>query len=255
MFGSRLYGAVSTIRLISPNATGKVRQGRPGQRPDTPFFDPPSSTDDQERLNFKLTERIRDAERIMALTGPDELKKWKGIRGLLKKMRNEFPYLIDDSTWLELRFEKTVGGVTDKARGFLNFSQFIEVKDSAATIDKHHQYIVTQGWRVVSGDNERETLRAEDLLLMLYTALRYELEDHENFESYFVDDDESEEPAANVIPMPHFGFENGEREQERWETAYKVLTNEGFIRRNEVGCNNWVYICCGEKTPPKGPIN
>lgn len=190
----------------------------------------------------------------MALTGQDEAKKWKGIRGLLKKMRNELPYLINDGTWLELSIEETVGGVTEESLGFLNYSQFIEIKDSKATIDKHHQYIAAQGLRVGSGDNERETLRAEDMLLMLYTALRYELEDHENFESYFVDDDESEEPAANVIPMPHFGFENGEREQERWETAYKVLTNEGFIRRNEVGCNNWVYICCGEKTPPKGPI-
>lgn len=254
MFGSSQYGVVSTIRFISPHATDKDRQGRPGQRPDTLFFEAPSSPDDQKRLIFKLKERIKDAERIMALTGQDEAKKWKGIRGLLKKMRNELPYLINDGTWLELSIEETVGGVTEESLGFLNYSQFIEIKDSKATIDKHHQYIAAQGLRVGSGDNERETLRAEDMLLMLYTALRYELEDHENFEAYFVDNDESEEPAENVVLMPHFGMENSERAQKRWEAAYEALANEGYLRRNEVDYHGWVYICCGQQTPPDGPI-
>lgn len=223
-------------------------------RPDTPYFTAPLP-DEEKRLIFKLKELIDDAQPIMTMEGSDEPKKWRGIKGLMKRMQNVFPYLITADTCIELCFEDTIGSMTYEMQGPLSYRLFIEALNSKETMDKHHEYIATHYNPIGSGDNQRATLRAEDMLLMLYSALRYELERHEERKALFVDeDDEAQAPAENVVRMPHFGMENSERAQQRWEAAYEWLADRKWLWRSEVDYHGWVYACCGQQKAPDGPI-
>ena len=242
-----------TFSIISPHTSDKARPGRPAQRPDVPYVDVPSP-DEEKRLIFKLKERLDDASRIMELEGRDEAKKWRGIKGLMKRMQHELPYLINDDTCLELCFEDKIGGVTYEMLGPLSYSQFVEALESEATMDKHHEYIAGHYGPIGSGDRQRKVMRAEEMLLMLYSALRYELEHHEGFEALFEDDDAAETTADNVVRMPHFGMENSERAQQRWEAAYEWLADRKWLWRSEVDYHGWVYACCGQQKAPDGPI-
>ena len=190
----------------------------------------------------------------MAMEGSDERKKWRGIKGLMKRMRHELPYLINDETCLELCFEDKIGSMTYEMLGPLSYSQLIEALDSKETMDKHHEYIVSHYGPIGSGDRQRAALRAEEMLLMLYSALRYELERHEGYEALFEDDEAEETPADNVVRMPHFGMENSERAQQRWEAAYEWLADRKWLWRSEVDYHGWVYACCGQQKAPEGPI-
>lgn len=241
------------VSLISPHTAGTSGQGRPGQRPDAPYLAPPSP-DEEKRLNFRLKELLDYASRIMGLDDKDERRKWQGIKGLMKKMQAQLPYLISADTCLELCFEETIGGETCETLGPLSYSQFVEAIASKETMDQHHQYIADHYEPIGSGDQQRETLRAEDKLLMLFSALRYELEHHEGFNALFVDSDEAEPAADNVVRMPHFGMENSERAQQRWEAAYEWLADRKWLWRSEVDYHGWVYACCGQQKAPEGPI-
>lgn len=252
MFGSRLYGKVYTFSIISPNATDKARQGRLRQRHDGPYVTPPSP-DEEKRLNFRLKELLDYAARIMALDDKDGSRKWRGIEGLMKRMQHDFPYLIDEGTSLYLCYEDTIHGLTTEHEGPLSYSLFIDALGSKDKLDHYLNYVLSQGEAVGSGDQQRPLLRAEVMLLMLYSALGLELKHRDEFDSFF-DDDSTEAPADNVVPMPHFGMENSIRAQQRWETAYEWLANNGYLRRNEVDFHGWVYTCCGQQKAPDGPI-
>lgn len=241
-----------SISVISPQTTDLHRHQRPGQRRDAPYLDAPQP-DEEKRLNFKLKELIDYAGRIMELTDKDEHRKWKGIEGLMKRMQADFPYLINADTCLELCFEDTLFGEPYEYQGPLSYSQFVEALGSRELMESHHAYIASHYGPIGNADNRRETLRAEDKLLMLYSALRYELEHHEGYLALF-DDDAPQKPAAQVVPMPHFGMENSERAQKHWEAVYEWLANANYIRRNEVDYHGWVYACCGQQLPPGGPI-
>lgn len=211
------------------------------------------SPDEEKRLNFKLKELLDYAIRIMELTDRDEPRKWQGIKGLMKRMQNDLPYLITADTCLELCFEDTLYGETYEYQGPLSYSQFIEALGSKDKMKHYHEYIVSHYEPIGKADNKRETLHAEDKLLMLYSALRYELEHHEGYNALFVDD-ESQEPAENVVLMPHFGMENSENAQKRWAAAYEWLADRKWLWRAEVDYHEWVYACCGQQKAHEGPI-
>lgn len=252
MFGSRLYGKVYTFSIISPNATDKARQGRLRQRHDGSYVTPPSP-DEEKRLNFRLKELLDYAARIMALDDKDESRKWRGIEGLMKRMQHDFPYLIDEGTSLALCYEDTIHGLTTEHEGPLSYSLFIDALGSKDKLDHYLNYVLSQGEAVGSGDQQRPLLRAEVMLLMLYSALDLELKHRDEFDSFF-EDDNPEAPADNVVRLPHFGMENSERAQQQWEAAYEWLADRKWLWRNEVDYHGWVYACCGQQKPPDGPI-
>lgn len=238
--------------IISPNAADKARQGRPGHRPNAPYVAVPLPSE-EKRLNFKLKELLEDTHRVMMMEGGDEPKKWQGVEGLMQRMQNELPYLINADTRLELCFKDKIGDETYEMQGPLSYSQFVEALKSTDTMNKHHEYIASQHVTVGNSDHRRATLRAENMLLMLYSALRYELERHEDYMALF-DDDAAEAPADNVVRMPHFGMESSKRAQERWESAYQWLATQGYIKREEINIYGWIYVCCGQQQAPKGPV-
>ena len=210
--------------------------------------------EEEKRLNFRLKELLDYAGRVMGLEEKDDARKWKGVKGLMKRMRDEFPYLIGDDTCLELCYEDTLFGETCEFQGPLSYSQFIEALGAKDKMEQYHDYIVGHYEPVGSGDRQRVSLRAEDKLLMLYSALRYELEHHEGYAALFEDDDAAEATADNVVRMPHFGMENSERAQQRWEAAYEWLADRKWLWRNEVDYHGWVYACCGQQKAPDGSI-
>lgn len=253
MFGSRLYGKVYTFSIISPNASDIAGQGRQRQRPDAPYLSVPPP-DEEKRLNFRLKELLDYARRIMELPDGNDARKWRGIKGLMDRMLHDFPYLIAPDTCLELCFEDTLGGVTDEFQGPLSFDQFIDALGEKDRMDRYHDYIASHYEPIGDGDQQRPTLRAENMLLMLYSALSLEMKHHEEFNALFDDDDAAEAPADNIVRMPHFGMENSERAQQRWEAAYEWLADRKWLWRNEVDYHGWVYACCGQQKPPDGPI-
>lgn len=236
---------------ISPHASDKARQGRTKKRPEAAYVDIPSPKE-EKRLNFMVVKLFEDAEKVMNLEGSDEAQKWVSIGRLMKRIQNTFPYLINEDTILKLPHKKKVGNLTIEVEGPLTYSLFMSDLKSETKMGMYHKDIVAHHGTVGSGDNRRETLRAEDMLLMLYTALRYELQDHENFEALFVDDEEPEATAESVGLMPHFGLFDSDSMQEHWVDVYHRLIKNGWLYSYEVSSAEWVYICCGKRTQPKG---
>ena len=105
-----------SISIISPHASDKAQQGRPGQRPQAAYTVAPPP-EEEKRLNFRLKELLDYAGRVMGLEEKDDARKWKGVKGLMKRMRDEFPYLIGDDTCLELCYEDTLFGKTCEFQG------------------------------------------------------------------------------------------------------------------------------------------
>lgn len=203
-------------------------------------------------MNYALRRLVGYAERIMAMDNGNE-NKWIGMKGLLKRMETDFPQLITPDTCLKLNFEEDFYGQKTAFLGPFNFSQFIEALKSPEELEKIHEYIIHNYEPTAPARERKETLRAEDKLLMLYSALKSELDDYEGFESLF---HQGEQPTTygNVIRMPHFGQPDSERQQEHWEKVYEWLADRKWIWRSEVDYHGWVYACCGKQTPPNGPI-
>ena len=200
---------------------------------------------EERRLNYALRRLLGFAERIMAMDDEDE-NKWTGMKGLMEMMERKFPQLINADSCLELDFEEVFYGQKTDFLGSFSFSQFTQALQSPEEMEKIHEYIVNN-YELTAADHDRkETLRAEDKLLMLYSALRCELELHEDFESLFKKH-EPQVQRANVVSMPHFGKGDTDRHQRHWETVYDRLVHQGWLDANEVSKPTWVYACCGQQ--------
>lgn len=236
------------------NAPLQKGQGRPEQRPEDVYMEVPSP-DEEEELNFKVMELLEDAEEYMNIEGSDKASRWGSIRKLMKRMREAFPYLINNDTNLKLPHKKKYGNLTVNVRGPLDYSLFKAAFDSETTIKEYHKYIVEHDGPIGEGDHQRESLWAEDVLRMLYSTLKYELKrlcDKTGLPDY--GDDAEEVPANNVVQMPHFGMESNNSTVSDWKKAYELLTNRDWIMSDEVSEDGWLYVSCGLKTPPKIPI-
>lgn len=237
--------------------TTKGGSGGNGRPPGARFVDAPPPSE-EPRLNFELRNLLDYAERIMhpaETEKADGPKKWKGINGLMRLMREKFPYLITADTSLELCFEDELFGETYEFQGPLSYQQFIDALGTKGKMDDYHDYIVKNYAPIGKGDKQRETLKAEDKLLMLYSALRYELEHHEGFDDLFVDEEapapQEQEQEERMI---HFGLKSSGRDQEHYESVYNCLVNRGWLWRNEVSSHGWVHACCGEQEARKDRI-
>ena len=245
---------MSNLRSISPQAVLHEGQGRPEWRPDPPYLVAPSP-DEEEELNFKVLEFLENAEKHMNTEGPDKAPRWASIRKLMKRMQEAFPYLINNDTNLKLPHKKKYGNLTVNVRGPLDYSLFKAAFDTDTTIKDYHKYIVEHVGPIGEGDHRRESLWAEDVLRMLYSALKYELKRHwDDMHDQDYDDETEEAPANNVVQMPHFGMVSNNSTVRDWKKAYELLTNRDWINSKEVSEDEWLYVCCGIMTPPKGPI-
>lgn len=190
----------------------------------------------------------------MNLEVSDKAQKWVSIGKLMKRIQNAFPYLINEDTSLKLPHKKKFGNLTIEVEGPLSYSLFMDDLESEAEMGKYHKHIIDHQGPIGDGDHRRETFWAEDVLMMLYSALKYELKRYEDDLDLLTNEDEKQKPADNEVRMPHFGMKNDDRAVGNWKTAYQMLTNKGWIRHDEVSKEEWVYACCGLMTPPKGPI-
>lgn len=62
------------------------------------------------------------------------------------------------------------------------------------------------------------------------------------------------EPEQSEDQMPHFGMDDSKEGQKHWKKVYGQLVNKEWIRKREVECGDWVYICCGKGTAPAEQI-
>lgn len=234
--------------------TTKGGGGANGRPPGARFVDAPP-TSEEPRLNFAFRILLSYAERIMKMEGPDEPNKWKGIKGLMKRIQNDFPYLFAPDMYLEVpRNEETVAE-EDKEVGPLNYQEFIEALKTKGKMDKLHNYITEHYGTVGKGDEQRNPLKVENKLRMLYAALQFELGYEERFDDLFVDEEapapQEQEQEERMI---HFGLKSSGRDQEHYESVYNCLVNRGWLWRNEVSSHGWVHACCGEQEARKDRI-
>lgn len=242
------------IIKFNPKSNASYDQSGCGGNGGDPGDNTPNSSlvDEERRLNYALRRLMGFAERIMGMDDGDE-RKWTGMKGLMEMMEREFPQLITADTCLNLNFEEVFYGQKTGFLGPFSFGQFTQALQSSEEMEKIHEYIVNNHKLTAAGLDRRETLRAEDKLLMLYSALRCELELHEDFESLFKQHDPKAQ-SVKVVNMPHFGMRDTDRHQRHWETVYDRLVKQGWLDDNEVSKPAWVYACCGQQTAPVRPI-
>jgi len=232
---------------ISKNATAQAEHGK-GIRVLDPLL-----VNEERTLNFELLELLDFAEIIMNKDdkAPD---KWIGVKGLLRQMQDTFPYLITPDTCLKLIFEEERYGQRTECLGVYNYRQFIKAMGSPEELEKIHEHIVNNYNPIKLADTTRETLYAEDKLLLLYSALKYELNRHDRFDGLFVQGGSGTSDEWKQTKKPHFGMKDNESGQVYWDNVYLHLINAKWIWGNEVKSGEWVYICCGKQTVPAGTL-
>jgi len=216
----------------------------------------PLRLNEERSLNFKLGTLLGYASRIMGMDDED-VNKWIGIRGLMRWMTQRFPDLITPDTNVKLTFTEERYGQVSECYGPFSYRQFIQAMGSEEEIAKIHEYIVKSYMPTLKPDMQHETLPAEDKLLLLYSALRYELKRHEGFDRLFLPDDNNEGtavPEREQSKKPHFMMKDSETMLRHWAGVYSRLIDAKWLWSNEVGCGEWVYVCCGRRTAPAGLV-
>lgn len=213
----------------------------------------PSLVKEERVLNFELGELLDFACRIMEMDDTDG-NKWIGLKGLIEMMQKNYSGLIQADTCVRLTFDEEHCGQKKTCCGPYNYRKFIQTLRKPEAFTEIHEYINDVILHSRQLRLQRETFYAEDQLLLLYSALRYELRRHENFANLFKPEGPKELGTEETCRKPHFRMDDGEADQRHWEHVYARLLDEQWLKSDEVTRNNWVYVCCGKGIAPEGPI-
>lgn len=204
-------------------------------------------------LNFELGELLDFACRIMEMDDNDG-NKWIGLKNLIEMMQKNHSGLIHDDTCVCLNFEDERLVQKKTSCGPYNYHKFIEALRKPEASTEIHEYINDVILHSRQLRLQRETFFAEDQVLLLYSALRYELWHHERFANLLKPEGPKELGTEEICSKPHFEKNDSEAGQRHWEHVYARLLQEQWLRSDEVTRNNWVYVCCGKGVAPDGRV-
>lgn len=101
----------------------------------------------------------------------------------------------------------------------------------------------------MSKDNDKQNIYNQSAFILNYQP--YIGNQTNNFGTPHAEETEGNDNIHDNPPKaPHFALDDSEPMRRHWVDVYNRLVQKRWIRKCEVECHEWVYVCCGIGTQP-----